>query len=125
MRPRIESALALASLASVALVACGPPAPDTVFLHTVESGVTTAAEPPTSLAEGDLVLVDATPQDGDDPMELCIDATVSGSTAVRVARVRGNCRRFAVLAQASGTATVRFEARGTASVLVVNVTPAR
>jgi hypothetical protein len=121
MRRKIEALLALASLG---LVACGPPSPDVIFLHTVESGATTADEPETSLTQGDLIVVEATPQDGSDVMELCIDASVD-SEAVRVSRVKGNCRRFVVLAEGSGSATVRFEARGTQSVLVLNVAPAR
>lgn len=126
MPRRIE---ALAGLALVALgaAACGPPAPDTVFLHTVEAGATTADDPPTTLQEGDLVVIDATPQDDDEDMNLCVDTSVSGpnANAVRVARVRGSCRRYVVVAQAPGTATIRFEVRGTAAVLVLNVTPAR
>ena len=126
MRRKIEAFLALA-LAAFAGAACGPPAPDTIFLHTVEDGATTAVDPPTTLQEGDLVVIDATPQDDDEDMNLCVDTSVSGpdASAVRVARVRGSCRRYVVVAQAPGTATVRFEVRGTAAVLVLNVTPAR
>jgi hypothetical protein len=128
MRPRIDLVLgAFLLVASAASVACGPPAPDAIFLHTVETGVTQSAEPPSRIVEGDLFVVDADPQDGDESMELCIDASVGGPTpsALRVARVKGNCRRFVVVAQASGAAEVKFEARGTASILVINVAPAR
>lgn len=126
MRRRIEAVVGLA-LAVLGGAACGPPAPDTVFLHTVEAGATTAVDPPTTLEEGDLVVVEATPQDGDEDMDLCVDTSVSGpdANAVRVARVRGSCRRYVVVAQAPGSATIRFEVRGTAAVLVLNVTPAR
>ena len=125
MRPRIDVAFGLTLVALTA--ACGPPSPDTIFLHTVETGVTQSAEPPSRITEGDLFVVDADPRDGDESMELCIDASVSGPSpgAVRVARVKGNCCRFVVVAQASGDAEVRFEARGTASVLVLNIAPAR
>lgn len=125
MRPRIDHALGLIAL--IATVACGPPAPDTIFLHTVETGVTQSAEPPSRITEGDLFVVDANPQDDDESMDLCVDASVSGQDpgAVRVARVKGNCRRFVVVAQARGNAEVRFEARGTASILVLNIAPAR
>ena len=125
MRRKIEIGLGLAVLAGT--VACGPPAPDSIFLHTVETGVTQSAEPPSRIVEGDLFVVDADPRDDEEPMDLCIDASVSGPTpsALRVARVKGNCRRFVVVAQASGAAEVRFEARGTASILVINVAPAR
>jgi hypothetical protein len=112
-------------LASLAVAACGPPEPSAIFLHTVESGLTTNDEPPTKITEGDLFVVNANPQDGDESMDLCIDATVSGSRGVRVARVRGQCRRFVVIAAGAGTARVRFEARGTASELVLDVAPAR
>ena len=100
--------------------------PDVVAAKT-SRGVTQSAEPPSRITEGDLFVVDADPRDGDESMELCIDASVSGPSpgAVRVARVKGNCRRFVVVAQASGDAEVRFEARGTASVLVLNIAPAR
>ena len=126
MRPRIERALGLLVLCGGS-IACGPPSPSEISLHTVESGVTESAEPPTTVSEGDLFVVDANPRDDDESMELCIDATVTGPTAsaVRVSRVRGNCRRFVVVAQGNGTATITFEARGTKSVLVLNVLPAR
>ena len=126
MRPRIDVVIGAALLLSTT-VACGPPEPTAIFLHTVETGVTQSAEPPSRITEGDLFVVDANPQDGDESMDLCVDASVSGQTpgAVRVARVKGNCRRFVVIAQSSGNAEVRFEARGTASVLVLNIAPAR
>lgn len=126
MLRRIDRPFAVAA-ATLALVACGPPEPTAIFLHTVEQGITTAANPPAALTEGDLIVVDANPQNGDDSMELCIDATVSGAVpgAVRVSRVRGSCRRFVVIATGSGSVRVRFEARGTFSELVLDVTPVR
>lgn len=127
MLRKTDLTLGLVALVAASCVACGPPAPSAIFLHTVESGVTQSAEPPTRIAEGDLFVIDANPQDDDESMDLCVDASVSGpnASAVRVSRVRGNCRRFAVIAQGPGSATVRFEARGTASVLVLNVESAR
>jgi hypothetical protein len=125
MRPKTDRLAIAIAIGTMALPACGPPEPSAIFLHTVESGLTTRAEPPTKIAEGDLFVIDANPQNGDESMDLCIDATVSGSSAVRVARVRGQCRRFVVIASGAGTARVRFEARGTASELVLDVTSAR
>jgi hypothetical protein len=129
MRPRIDYALGLAIALPLFMstAACGPPAPDTIFLHTVQTGVTQSAEPPSRITEGDIFVVDADPKDDDESMDLCVDASVSGQDpgSVRVARVKGNCRRFVVVAQARGNAEVRFEVRGTASVLVLNIAPAR
>jgi hypothetical protein len=116
----------LLGLAPLALVACGPPSPSAIFVNTVDNGVTTASAPSPTMQEGDLVVVDALPHDGDDEMDLCIDASTSGdASAVRVARVRGSCRRFVVVATGSGAARVTFSARGTVTELALNVTPAR
>jgi hypothetical protein len=126
MRPRTDLlARVLVIVAPFAVVACGPPSPTAIFVNTVEDGVTTSAVPSTTMPEGDLVVVDARPQDGDDEMDLCIDGATSGTGAVRVARVRGNCRRFVIVATAAGTTRVSFSARGTETVFDVNVTPAR
>lgn len=101
------------------LVACAPPSPERIELETAEG------RPPSRLAEGDLLVVDARPTDGSDAMNLCVDASSSSSDVVRVSRVRGQCRRFVVVASAAGTARVRFEVRGTVSELDLDVTPVR
>lgn len=124
MRPGIDLLLFLLAASLTTLVACGPPSPDAVILHDVQTGgVKSSADPHTRMNEGDLFIVDADPVDGDDKsMDLCVDSSVqSESNAVRVSRVRGSCRRFVVVAQSPGSARIRFEVRGTASELVLNV----
>lgn len=126
MRPRTDLLARLVLVASMAVTACGPPSPEEVRLRTVENGAPRSAAPPSKIQEGDLFVVDADPHDGDESMDLCVDASTSGTTsAVRVARVTGSCRRFAVVAQAAGRVEIRFSARETASILVLDVSPAQ
>jgi hypothetical protein len=110
------------AIAAAAAVACGPPSPDRLELVSrtapIEGGL---GAPTVSLIEGDLLAVDVNSIDGDEEMGLCVEAS-SSSDAVEVGRVRGQCRLFFVMARAPGTARVRFEARGTRTELLVDVT---
>lgn len=114
-------------LAIIALLACGcEPTPEKVDLRSVEGPV---ARPPVSadsvLVEGDLLVIDADPNDGDDSMDLCVDASSSNTAVASISRVRGKCRQFVLLASSVGSARIRFEARGKVNEVALDVVAAR
>jgi hypothetical protein len=112
---------AFALLLGLGSVACGPPAPNRIVVRSNQAALGARIE----LAEGDLLVVDASPIEGeDDTMELCVNGSANGGS-VRLGRVRDQCRRFIVVGQSAGTSTLAFEVRGTTTTIEVGVTPWR
>lgn len=129
MHPRIELRYVFAFVwFAAAAIACGPPKPDAVDVRSIDGTQATPVRRPIAerqrLAEGDLVVVDTDPVDGDESMDLCVDATSTSPAIARVARVEGKCRQFVVLATSPGAASVRFEARGTINEIAIEVSAA-
>ncbi len=118
-------ALVVSLAALAALVGCRP-SPDTFSLTSKTTQIIsgTSGARTTSMVEGDVLVLDATPLDGDQKaMSLCVTATSSNAGAVEVRRVEGQCRSFVVSAKASGNASVVFSARDGEESLAVTVAP--
>ena len=110
---------ALVFSALFAVSACEAPSPDALRIVPRAGPLEGATA---SLVEGDLLVLDLEPVDGDERMDLCVEASAPSSSSITVRRVRGRCRRFVVLATRAGTARVRFASRGTTADLEVDVT---
>ena len=104
-----------------ALVAGCAPSPDVIRVETRSESSAIETEDVEALATGDLRLLVTTPRDQGGRMDLCVDATSSDTSVVRVLRVKGECRQFVAIGEGAGTATVRFEARGTARAIRFDV----
>lgn len=108
-------------LCAAGMLACEP-APDRVALASRTDPVGAVTE----LQEGDLLVLDAkTMEDEDEDEQLCVNASVLEGSSATVHRVRDQCRRFVILATGAGRTSLRFEARGTTTDIVIDVAPAR
>jgi hypothetical protein len=106
--------------AACAASACGPRSPELIAVTSRAGGAITP------IAEGDLLVLDASPLDGDgDVMDLCVEASRTEGTSVELRKVRGQCRRFVVTPSGVGSSRIRFEVRGTTTEIVVEVVASR
>jgi hypothetical protein len=117
MRTTLQAAISIA--ACVGGVACGPPSPERLVVRSDQTALGARIE----LDEGDLLVVDVDPVDGDESMDLCVNGTSEG--AVDIGRVREQCQRFVVLGTTAGAGTIRFEVRGAVTEIAVDVVGVR
>src|SRR4051812_44618052 len=90
------------ALLSLAVAGCEA-SPRRITFESVSGQALADGTQPTTLGEGDLLLLDATPVDADDkPMNLCVTSSSSDPSVVDVKPVSGNCHRFLVSAKAGG-----------------------
>lgn len=109
-------------IATLGAVACKP-SPEKIELSSSTHSVERDGE--LSMAEGDVMVVEAKPLDDDnDAMNLCVTAESSDPAVLTVQHVVNKCRSFVVAAKAPGRAKVTFHARDDDSGFVVAVTPA-
>lgn len=110
------------------LAAACEPSPESfnVVDRSGQFGIAASIPAAATLAEGDVLVVDTAPLDDDkDPMDLCVTATSSDTTAVEVRRVQGKCRMFVISAKASGSALVTLKARDGTQTVPITVNPVR
>ncbi len=114
----------LAAAAFVVLVGCSSSPEGFDLASKTAQGLTPI--PPSrsmSIAEGDVLVIEAKPRDADSSRDPCVNAGSSDPAVLDVKRVQGNCRRFIVMPRAGGATTVTFRVGDLRETVAFSVQP--